>query len=94
MQPHDRAYQVLPVIEGLALGFLAGAAAVGLAFNRAAFRWQVARQLMERGMVRIFETRLGMPKGTGWIALETWKSHGYGLSQFVGTEVTPSNFPE
>ncbi len=36
------------MIEGLLLGFLAGAASVGLIFNRAAFSWEVRAAILAR----------------------------------------------
>ena len=80
------------MITGLLLGFAAGATVVGLVLNRKAFDWEGQRQMMEAGMVRIFERRLGMPAGTGRAALETWKAHGYGLARFAGVEATKEAF--
>lgn len=80
-------------MEFFVLGLIAGASAVGLVFNRAAWRWEASRQLMESGLVRIFETKLGMPKGTGWAALETWKAHGYGQATAWGVTPTETAFP-
>lgn len=75
------------------LGFLAGATSTGVLYSRAATRWEVSRQLMEAGMIRLFERRLGVPRGSGRDALETWKAHGYGLARFNGVEATLTSFP-
>jgi len=81
------------VILGFVLGVLAGAAGVGIVLNRMAWEWWAERHLMEAGMVRIFERKLGIHPSHSRDAFDAWKAHGYGLSRFAGVAVTAANFP-